>query len=66
MKQARRREDTVGNVVDRYIAEHVAVHNKPSTAVEVRRIVERRIKPGLGAIKITALRRSDVARWHQA
>jgi integrase len=65
VKQARRRESTVGDVVDRYFVEHVSIHNKPSTAAEVRRIVERRIKPGLGAIKITALKRADVSRWHQ-
>jgi integrase len=32
----------------------------------VRRIVEKRIKPGLGGIKIGALTRSDVKAWHQA
>jgi integrase len=64
-KQARRQEGTVSDVIDRYLAEHVALHNNPSTAAEVRKIVERRIKPGLGTIKITALKRSDVARWHQ-
>jgi integrase len=32
----------------------------------VRRIVEKRIKPELGMIKVTALSRSDVKAWHQA
>ena len=59
MKRARRRESTVGDVVHAYFVEHVSIHNKPSTAAEVRRKVQRRIKPGSGLIKITALKRAD-------
>jgi hypothetical protein len=33
--------------------------------VEVNCIVEKRIKPKLGAIKITDLTRSDIKAWHQ-
>jgi integrase len=62
----KRLENTVAVVADRYVAEHVMAHNKASTAAEVRRIVEKRIKPGLGAIKITELKRADIKRWHQA
>jgi integrase len=65
-RQRKRREDTVAAVADRYLAEHVAAHNKPSTAGEVRRIVETRIKPKLGAIKITDLTRADIKAWHQS
>jgi integrase len=65
-RQRKRREDTVAAVADRYLAEHVAAHNKPSTASEARRIVETRIKPRIGAIKITDLTRSDIKGWHQS
>jgi integrase len=64
-RQKKRREDTLTALANRYLAEHVAAHNKPSTAAEVKRIVENRIKPGLGNIKITELTRSDIKEWHQ-
>jgi hypothetical protein len=62
----KRRENTVAAVADRYVREHVKAHNRASTAAEVTRIVEKRIKPGLGAIKITDVTRSDIKAWHQA
>jgi integrase len=65
-RQKKRHENAVAAVADRYVAEHVATHNKPSTAAEVKRIVEKRIKPSLGAIKITELARADIKQWHQA
>jgi integrase len=64
-RQTKRRESTIAELADRYMTEHVEVHNKPSTASEVRRIVEKRIKPELGAIKITDLSRADIKAWHQ-
>jgi integrase len=64
-RDKKRHEETIAAVADRYLAEHVAAHNKPSTAAEVRRIVETRIKPKLGAIRITELTRSDIKAWHQ-
>jgi len=65
-RQRKRREDTVAVVADRYLAEHVAAHNEASTAAEVRRIVETRVKPKLGSIKITDHTRADVKAWHQS
>jgi integrase len=65
-RRKRRQENTLAEIADRYVAEHVALHNRPSTAAEVFRIVENRIKPKLGNIKITDLKRSDVKAWHQA
>lgn len=64
-RQQKRHENTIGELADRYLKEHVQAHNKPSTAAEVRRIVEKRIKPGLGRIKITDLSRADIKDWHQ-
>jgi integrase len=65
VRQQKRHEKTIGELADRYLTEHVAVHNKPSTAAEINRIVERRIKPELGRIKITDLSRADIKAWHQ-
>jgi integrase len=64
-KQTKRHEATIAAVAERYLAEHVLAHNKASTAAEVQRIVEKRIKPGLGACRITELTRADVKAWHQ-
>jgi integrase len=64
-RQKKRRENTVAAIADRYVREHVKTHNRASTAAEVSRIVEKRIKPGLGPIKITELTRSDIKAWHQ-
>jgi integrase len=64
--QQKRLEKTISELADRYLKEHVKAHNKPSTAAEVERIVENRIKPRLGRIKITDLSRSDIKAWHQA
>jgi integrase len=63
-RQKKRREDTLAAVAERYVVEHVITHNKPTTQAEVRRIVETRIKPGLGTIKISLLTRADVKAWH--
>jgi integrase len=65
-RQRKRREAGIAAVADRYLAEHVAAHNKPSTAAEIRRIIEMRIKPRLGAIKIADLTRADIKAWHQS
>lgn len=65
-RQKKRYEDAIAAIADRYVSEHVTAHNKPSTAAEVKRIVEKRIKPGLGAIRITELTRADIKQWHQA
>jgi hypothetical protein len=62
----RRNEPTVSALAVRYLAEHVATHNKSSTAAEVCRIVETRIKPELGHLRISEVTRSLVKSWHQS
>jgi hypothetical protein len=61
----KRRANTVAAVADRYVSEHVKALNRVSSASEATRIVENRIKPGLGSIKITDLTGSDIKPWHQ-
>ena len=60
-----RKAKTISELCSRYLEEHVKVHNKTSTAGEVKRIVENRIEPALGRILITELSRSRVKQWHQ-
>lgn len=64
-KTTKRKEATIAELADRYFQEHVQAHNKPSTAREVARIIESKIKPGLGRIRIKDLTRADVKAWHQ-
>lgn len=61
-----RKDLSVSELLDRYLLEHVDVHNKPTTAREARRHVERNIKPHLGRLGLKDLRRSDVKRWHSS
>lgn len=55
---------TVADLGRRYLAEHVDVHNKPTTQARVHRLVTSRINPALGDIPIEAVGRADVARLH--
>lgn len=64
VKAKRRKEETIGDLCDRYLKEHVAAHNKASTADFAERQVDVHIRPEFGKTKIGDLRRSDVKRWH--
>ena len=63
-RSALRKQITVAELADRYLDEHVAHQNKPSTQAEVRRIVKHRIKPKLGKLKIHELTRARIKEWH--
>jgi integrase len=57
---------TISELCDRYLSEHVAIHNKASTARDARRIVEARIRPAFGQKRVSDLARSDIKKWHQS
>jgi integrase len=61
-----RTEPTISELASRYLAEHVAHHNKPSTAGEIARILATRVKPALGRLRVTELSRARVKAWHQS
>lgn len=61
-----RAEATISMLCDRYLDEHVASHNKASTAAEVHRIVKSKVKPELGNIRVSDLSRARVKEWHSA
>jgi hypothetical protein len=50
---------TVNDLLDRYIAEHVEKRNRPRTRDEVKRLVERHIRPRLGRHKVAAVTRQE-------
>ncbi len=64
VKARRRKEEVIGDLCDRYLREHVAAHNKTSTADFAERQVDVHIRPEFGRTKIGDLRRADVKRWH--
>ena len=65
-RQARREAPTVNDLLDRYLAEHVAKKNKRTTRASVEQLVARFIRPALGGHKIAAITRDDLARLHGA
>lgn len=64
VRDAKRREPPLADVLTRYFDEYVAIHNRASTAAEIKRHIEVDIKPALGAHKIGTLGRADIVRWH--
>jgi integrase len=55
----------VNDLLDRYIAEHVEKRNRPRTRDEVKRLIERHIRPTLGRHKVAAVTRQDLAKLHR-
>lgn len=55
---------TVTELSQRYLAEHVERHNKPSTATECRRLVKKVIQPRLGALTVDSVGDDDVMKFH--
>src|SRR5215471_8881998 len=56
----------VNDLLDRYIAEHVDKRNRPTTREEVKRLVERHVRPELGRHKVAAVIRQDLAKLHHS
>lgn len=62
--KAKRREPTVGQLIDRYLADHVDKHNKPRTQRRVEQLVRLRIRPALGNLRLSALTPNAIRQWH--
>jgi len=65
-REAFRAAPTVNDLLDRYIAEHVEQRNRPATRASFKGIVERNIRPALGQLKVAAVTRQDMHRFHAA
>jgi integrase len=63
---AEKEAPTVRYVSEQWLAEHVEAKRKPRTAFDYRRLLNSVILPTLGAKKMAALTRADVARLHYA
>lgn len=65
-RRAERKAQTVAQLCDRYLADHAEIYKKPSSVREDRRLIEKRILPSLGSIKIDAVTRSEVIKLHSS
>jgi integrase len=65
-REAERRTPAMKAVCERYIADHLATHNRPTTQKEFARIVEKNILPALGSHKAHAIARKDVVALHHS
>lgn len=63
-KSSDKKAETVADLGDRFLSDYVEMHCKPGTAVEYRRHVNKIIVPALGAKKVKAVTRADIARLH--
>lgn len=63
-RDANRKLPTLGVLADRWLAEHVDIKRKASTAREYRRIVDLHIRPALGALRVDRIDRADVMSLH--
>ncbi|SFL22918.1 protein of unknown function [Pseudovibrio ascidiaceicola] len=52
-----RHAPTVNDLLDMYLSEHVEVHNKPKSLIEIRRILDRCVRKPLGKSKLASVTR---------
>ena len=65
-RQALKVAPDVNALMDRYLSDHVALHNAPRTRDEVTRLVDRHIRPRLGGHKVDSITRQDISKLHRA
>lgn len=65
-RQSRRHAETMRELLQRYLVEHVEVHNKSRTQAEVRRLVEKIIEPAIGHLAVKSVTRSDIEKLHRS
>ena len=65
-RRNRRFGATMGDLFDRYLAEHVDVHSTTKTAAEVHRLVEKHLRPAVGSLKVEGFTNQDARRVHHA
>jgi integrase len=62
--RAAHRRETMAELCDEFLAEHVSAKSKARTAAEYRRLIERIIKPELGPHNLSELAHSDLRKLH--
>ncbi len=64
VKQERREAPTMKDLADRFEREHIDVHLKPRTIESYKWLLDEKILPTFGALKVQAVTSQDVVRWH--
>jgi integrase len=57
---------TVSELCDRYLEQHARPKKKPKSVQGDESAIRRLIKPALGAMKVSAVRRSDIEEFHRS
>lgn len=65
-RKAQRRADTISDLCDRFMQDHVRKKLKKNTIRSYEPIIEKVIKPQLGAVAVDSLTTKDVQRLHSA
>lgn len=65
-REAFRAAPTVNDLLDRYIAEHIERRNGPRTGASFKSIIKRDVRPELGPLKVAAVTRQDMHKFHAA
>lgn len=61
-RQQERKAETVGELIDGFLARYVGPNKKASSAAEDKRQLEADVRPAWGSKKVTAIRRADVTK----
>ena len=65
-KAAARKASNLAELAVRFLAEYCPTHLKPATEETYRSIVNRKMTPTLGTMKLDAIDAPTVGRWHQS
>ncbi len=65
-RKSARNAKSMDQLCVRYLAEHAEVHKKASSAKEDRRLIDKRIRPAIGKMKIDAVLRQDIVKIHSS
>ncbi len=63
-RKAERRVQTFSEIASEFLSQHSKAKRKPRTHEGYEILVERHIKPSIGRIRISELRRADITRMH--
>ncbi len=64
-RKAVRAAPTMNHLIDRYLVEHVRVHNSAATEREAVRLTQSHVRPAFGTKKVAGISPSDVMRLHR-
>ena len=65
-REAFRAAPTINDLLDRYVREHIERRNRPRTQESFKGIIDRDIRPELGHLKVAAVTRQDMHKFHGA